>query len=167
MKKIAWIITLLLLLPAIIFAQNKVKFGHLNYGSIIELMPGVDTAKKALQDYQTELQAIGEGMYKEFQEKSDAFQRMQGISATVLKIKEEELRSMYERLQQYSQSMQIDLQNKQLELLKPFQDRLIEAIKEIAKAENFTYIFDTSTLTYYETGEDIAAKVKAKLGIKG
>ena len=157
---------LLLLLPTVIFAQNKVKFGHLNYGDIIKLMNGVDTAEKALQDYQAELQAIGEGMYKEFQEKTNAYQRLQGASAAVMKVKEDELRSMYERLQQYSQSMQADLQNKQLELLKPFQDKLIETIKEVAKSENFTYIFDTSTLTYYETGEDIAGKVKAKLGIK-
>jgi outer membrane protein len=166
MKKITWIMALLLLLPAVMFAQHKVKFGHLNYGDIIKLMPGVDTAEKALQDYQVELQTIGEGMYKEFQAKTDAYQRMQGLSTAVMKIKEDELRSMYERLQQYSQSMQVDLQNKQLELLKPFQDKLLEDIKEVAKTENFTYIFDTSTLTYYETGEDIAAKVKIKLGIK-
>jgi outer membrane protein len=167
MKKIVWIIALLLLLPAVMFAQNKAKFGHLNYGNMIKLMSGVDTAEKTLQNYQAELQAIGEGMYKEFQEKQDAYARMQGVSATaVMKIKEDELRSMYERLQQYSQSMQMELQNKQLELLKPFQDKLLEAIKEVAKAENFTYIFDTSTLTYYETGEDIASKVKVKLGIK-
>ncbi|MDR1346680.1 MAG: OmpH family outer membrane protein [Bacteroidales bacterium] len=166
MKKITWIVALLLLLPAAMFAQNKAKFGHVNYGDMIKLMPGVDTAEKVLQTYQAELQAIGEGMYKEFQEKTDAYQRMQNVSAAVMKIKEDELRSMYERLQQYSQSMQIDLQNKQLELLKPFQDKLLGAIKEVAKAENFTYIFDTSTLTYYETGEDIASKVKLKLGIK-
>jgi len=166
MKKITWIITLFLLFPAILLAQHKAKFGHLNYGDIIKLMPGVDTAEKKLQEYQADLQAIGEGMYKEFQEKTDAYQRMQGLSSAVMKIKEDELRSMYERLQQYSQSMQVDLQNKQLELLKPFQDKLINAIQEVAKAENFTYIFDTSTLTYYETGEDIATKVKIKLGIK-
>ncbi|MDR1113086.1 MAG: OmpH family outer membrane protein [Bacteroidales bacterium] len=166
MKKITWIVALLLLLPAAMFAQNKVKFGHVNYGDMIKLMPGVDTAEKVLQTYQAELQVVGEGMYKEFQEKTDAYQRMQDVSAAVMKIKEDELRSMYERLQQYSQSMQVDLQNKQLELLKPFQDKLLGAIKEVAKAENFTYIFDTSTLTYYETGEDIAPKVKLKLGIK-
>jgi outer membrane protein len=166
MKKIIWIMTLCLFFPAAMFAQNKIKFGHINYGDMIKLIPGVDTAEKVLQAYQAELQIVGEGMYKEFQEKTDAYQRMQDASAAVMKIREDELRSMYERLQQYSQSMQMDLQNKQLELIKPFQDKLIDAIKEVAKTENFTYIFDTSTLTYYETGEDIAPKVKSKLGIK-
>ena len=53
-----------------------------------------------------------------------------------------------------------------MELLKPFQEKILEAIKEVGKEFNFTYIFDTSMLTYYEQGEDISAKVKQKLGIK-
>jgi outer membrane protein len=41
------------------------------------------------------------------------------------------------------------------------------AIKEVADANNFIYIFDTSTgfVLYFEKGEDILPLVKAKLGI--
>ena len=108
-------------------------------------------------------------MAKEFQKKQEEYQQMvnKGTSSpAVLKIKEDELTNMYQRIQDFSQSAEQDLQAKQMELLKPFQEKILEAIKEVGKEFNFTYIFDTSMLTYYEQGEDIAAKVKQKLGIK-
>jgi outer membrane protein len=118
---------------------------------------------------QAELQATGEEMAKEFQKKNEEYQQMvsKGTSSpAVLKIKEDELTNMYQRIQDFSQSAEQDLQAKQMALLKPFQEKILEAIKEVAKEHSFTYIFDTSMLTYYEQGEDIAAKVKQKLGIK-
>lgn len=157
-----------LMFPTIGFAQQKTKFGHVNYGDIIKEMPGIDSVQKVVADFQAELQATGEGMYAEFQKKQAEYQELgnKGTSAAVIKIKEDELTQMYTRIQEFSEAAEMDLQNKQMELLKPFQEKVLEAIKEVAKENNFTYIFDTSTLTYYEQGEDISAKVRAKLGIK-
>jgi outer membrane protein len=167
MMKRLMVMMAIFMLPALTFAQNKAKFGHLNYGDVIKEIPGVDTAQKAIEEFQAELQSVGEAMSNELQTKYQAYQQLQATaSAAILKVKEDEIRGMYERLQNYQESVQADLQKRQMELLKPFQDKLLQAIKEVAKAENFTYIFDTSTLTYYEQGEDIAAKVKTKLGIK-
>ena len=114
------------------------------------------------------MEATGEEMAKEFQKKQEEYQQLanKGTSAAVLKIKEDELTNMYKRIQDFSQSAEQDLQAKQLELLKPFQEKILDAIKAVGKEHNFTYIFDTSTLTYYEQGEDVSAKVKQKLGIK-
>jgi len=169
MKRLFIIIVLAALMcPFASFAQQKVKFGHIDYGEIIKVMPGIDTVQKVIADMQAELQATGEEMAKEFQKKQDEYQQLvnKGVSAAVQKIKEDELTNMYQRIQDFSQSAEQDLQAKQLELLKPFQEKIINAIKEVGKEHNFTYIFDTSTLTYYEQGEDVSAKVKQKLGIK-
>lgn len=169
MKRVVILLFIVALLsPMMSFAQQKVKFGHINYGDVIKEMPGIDSVQKVITDFQAELQATGEGMYAEFQKKQAEYQELgnKGTSAAVIKIKEDELTQMYTRIQEFSQAAEQDLQNKQLELLKPFQEKILEAIKEVGKENNFTYIFDTSTLTYYEQGEDISAKVKAKLGIK-
>lgn len=170
MKKVFIIIVLAALLcPFASFAQQKVKFGHLDYGEVIKLMPGIDTVQKLVADMQAELQATGEEMAKELQKKQEEYQQMVNrgaSSAAVLKIKEDELVNMYQRIQDFSQSAEQELQAKQMELLQPFHEKMKEAIKEVAKEHNFTYIFDTSMLTYYEQGEDIVAKVKQKLGIK-
>ena len=169
MKRIFIIIILAAVLsPIAAFAQQKVKFGHVDYGEIIKVMPGIDTVQKVITDMQAELQATGEDMAKEFQKKQEEYQQLgnKGVSPAILKIKEDELTNMYKRIQDFSQSAEQDLQAKQMELLKPFQEKILNAIKEVGKEHNFTYIFDTSTLTYYEQGEDISAKVKQKLGIK-
>lgn len=161
-------IIIALMFPIMGFAQQKTKFGHVNYGDIIKEMPGIDSVQKVVADFQAELQATGEGMYAEFQKKQAEYQELgnKGTSAAVIKIKEDELTQMYARIQEFSEAAEMDLQNKQMELLKPFQEKVMDAIKEVAKENNFTYIFDTSTLTYYEQGEDISAKVRVKLGIK-
>ena len=169
MKRLFIIIVLATLLsPFVASAQQRAKFGHIDYGEIIKIMPGIDTVQKVITDMQAELQATGEEMAKEFQKKQEEYQQLAntGTSPAILKIKEDELTNMYKRIQDFSQSAEMDLQSKQMELLKPFQEKILNAIKEVGKEHNFTYIFDTSTLTYYEQGEDISAKVKQKLGIK-
>lgn len=157
-----------ILCPVSTFAQQKVKFGHINYGEVIKVMPGIDSVQKLVEDFQADLQATGEEMAKEFQKKQEEYQQLgqKGASAAVIKIKEDELTKMYQRIQDFTQSAEQDMQAKQMELLKPFQDNLLAAVKEVAKEHNFTYIFDTSTLTYYAQGEDITPQVKQKLGIK-
>lgn len=168
MKRLFIIIVLAALLSPFAASAQKAKFGHVDYGEIIKLIPGIDTVQKVITDMQAELQATGEEMAKEFQKKQEEYERLRtnGTSPAIMKIKQDELVNMYNRIQDFSQSAEMDLQSKQMELLKPFQEKILNAIKEVGKEHNFTYIFDTSTLTYYEQGEDISAKVKQKLGIK-
>jgi len=73
---------------------------------------------------------------------------------------------MYKRIQEFSDSMEADVREKQLELLEPFQTKLLDAIKKIAKTNHYSYVFDISTLIYYAQSDDLTEKVKAELGIK-
>lgn len=150
------------------FAQTKTKFGHINYGEIIRFIPGVDTAQVSLEQFSKGFQIEGEKMAEEFKKLKDEYEKLAStpnISPVRLKINEDELAKKYERIEDFSSYMQEEIQKKQLELLKPFQDILIEAIATVAKADNFTYIFDASSLLY-KNGEDIGPKVKVLLGIK-
>ena len=58
------------------------------------------------------------------------------------------------------------MQDKQLELMQPFQDKILKAIEDVAKENGYAYIFDTQVLLYSEGGDDVSALVKKKLGIK-
>lgn len=168
MRRIFTILLLAVVLcPFGTFAQ-KVKFGHVNADEVMQAMPGIDSVEIAIKAMQAELQATGEGMADEFTKKQAEYEALgsKGVSAAVIKIKEEELANMYQRIEEFKNSAQQELQEKYQELLKPFHDKVLEAIKEVATENNFTYIFDTSILTYYDQGEDISAKVKTKLGIK-
>lgn len=149
------------------FAQ-KAKFGHVDYASIMKVMPGIDTAQTALLNFQQELQETGQAMATEFKQKEADYVKLanSGASAAILKVKEDELQKLYMRIQEFASISEQDLQSKQVELLKPFQDNLIAAIKEVAEAGNYTYIFDISTLAFHADSDDLTNAVKTKLGIQ-
>ena len=78
---------------------------------------------------------------------------------------QDELENLYKKIQEFSQSIELLVYEKQLEVLKPLQDLLLEAIKEVAKEGKYTYIFDLNTLASSALGDDISAQVKTKLGV--
>ncbi|MCQ2284321.1 MAG: OmpH family outer membrane protein [Bacteroidales bacterium] len=166
MKKL--IIILLALICTVGGFAQKAKFGHVDYGAIMKEMPGIDTAQTALLNVQKELQEAGQQMANEFKQKEAEYGQManNGASAAVLKVKEDELTKLYARIQEFAAISEQELQVKQAELLKPFQDNLLAAIKSVAEAGNYAYVFDISTLAFYADSDDLTTAVKNKLGIK-
>ncbi len=165
----------ILLLVAVIFgisvcslqAQSQGKYGHVNSGEILQAMPGVDSLQIKLKAFTTELEELYQGMVEEFQAKKDKFDREAGtMSSSVRQIREKELVDLQSRIQEFQSGVQTDIEEKQYELAKPFQDKIQEAINQVAKENGFSYIFDTQVLLFYDNGVDVTPMVKAKLGIK-
>ena len=167
MKKFLIIIAAALLCFTTGHAQ-KAKFGHVDYGEIMKVMPGIDTAQQALIEYQQELEAVGKQMADEFKTKQAEYANLANTttSSAILKVKEDELTKLYTRLQDFVSSSEADMQRKQLELLQPFQDRLLAAIKKVAEANKYTYVFDVTLCAFHNDSDDLTAAVKAELGIK-
>jgi outer membrane protein len=94
-------------------------------------------------------------------ERKDAETTMQAMAVR-------EIQELEQRIQAAQEKAQEDLAKQEEELLKPMVDRANAAIKDVAAANNFTYILDISTgsVLYFDKGEDILALVKAKLGIQ-
>ena len=149
------------------FAQSK--FGHVDYGEIMKNMSGIDSAQTVMLNFRNDLQATAEQMTKEFQDKQAELERLASSSNTsqaVLKIRQDELLAMYKRIEEFSQATEADIADKQMELLEPFQTKLLAAVKKVAKADGYNYIFDISTLLFYAPSDDLTDKVKAELRIK-
>jgi len=167
MKKYSKILLICLLLLPFFLSAQEAKFGHISPEEIMEQMSGFDTAKKAMADFQEELQTEGQEMLKEFQQKYRDYQeKSASYSAAVRKIKEDELMKMQARIQEFSRIMEESIEKKKYELLIPFQNKIIEVIREVAQEEKYTYIFNKAVLASYVRGSDITGKVKKKLGIK-
>lgn len=146
---------------------QKAKFGHVDYAGIIEIMPETDSAQVEVKQLKADREAEAGVMQQEFQAKYEEFTQKQATySPAVAKVKQKELEDMYQRLQAFAEGAQSEIQAKQVELLKPVQDKVLNAIKEVAKAENFTYVFDVTTVAYGWDTTDLTDKVKAKLGLK-
>jgi len=155
---------------SILNCSAQSKFGHVDYSTILTNMNGIDSIQTIVLNFRTELQTIGEQMVKELEEKQAALEKLANdpkASQSVLKIRRDELLDLHKRFQEFQQTAELDLQEKQIEVMQPFQTKLSEAIKKVAKANNYNYIFDvTPTLLFYTATDDLTDKVKSELGIK-
>ena len=160
----------LLLLAAIVLTSTATfaqKYGHVNSQEIFAVMPGADSLQIKLKAFETELTDIYTGMVSEFQSKKEKFDQEAGtMSSTVRQYREKELMDLQQRIMEFQEGVQSDMQEKQLELMQPFQDKILKAIEDVAKENGYAYIFDTQVLLYSEGGDDVSALIKKKLGIK-
>jgi len=147
-------------------AQSQ-KYGHVNSAEILQLMPGVDSIPIKLKNFQNELQATYNELVEEFQRKKEIFDKEGGFwSASVRQLREKELADLQNSIQEFQYNVQDDLEQKQFDLIKPFQDKIQQAINDVAKESGYIYIFDTQILLYSDGGQDVTPLVKKKLGIK-
>ncbi len=165
MKKILLIVAAALICS--IGSADAQKYGHVNSNEILGVMPGVDSLQIKLRAFQADLQSMYESMMEEYQQKKDKFDREVGtMSSSVRQVREKELEDLAMRIQEFQTNAQSDLEEKQYELAKPFQDAIQEAINKVAKNQGYAYIFDTRILLYFGVYDDITSLVKKELGIK-
>ena len=165
MKK--FLILVLLLAPMSLCAQ---KFGHFNSADIIQAMPEYATA-------QTELQALGKQyedeltrMQDEFKTKYEEYQKNEATYPEATKQRrQQELTELNNRLEQFYQTSQQDLQKQQQDKMALITEKVSKAIKEVGDAGGYVYIMDvTSGIPYINESisTDVTDQVKTKLGIK-
>lgn len=150
------------------FAQTT-KLGHIDRQKLMLLLPERKTAETKMQGFAKTLDDRLKAMGAEYQAKvADVQSRADAMTQTEKDVAVREIGELEQRIQSAQQKAQEDLDKQEEELLKPMVDRTNAAITEVAAANDFTYIFDTSTgfVLYYDKGEDIIELVKAKLGVK-
>jgi outer membrane protein len=150
------------------FAQSF-KTGHINRDDIIMTMPDYDSAMTKYNAFGQELTNALELMQVEYNNKLDQYVRdSKNLTDIVKANKEQELADMQTRIGNFQQQAQVQLQEKQAELLNPIIEKATVAINAVAKEGGFIYIYDVRTLVYVDTAKstDIGPLVKTKLGIK-
>ena len=169
MKRVLLALALTIGFAATAVAQQKI--GHIDVEELVAVMPETQTANAEIQKYQEQLEGDSQAMQEEYMTK------MQNAQANVdtwtqlrLQKEQEELEAMGQRIMQFNQSAQQELQRKQMDLMLPIIEKAQEAINAVAKSNSFTYILDSSTgkavVVFLENGEDIMPLVKAELDIQ-
>jgi outer membrane protein len=171
MKSVFKICVLGILLFTAGFANAQApKFGHIDLQALIQTMPERAAAEKQFLAFQKELEDAMGMMQKEAQTKyMDYLAKRDSLSPTVLKIKEDDLKTINDKIQTYQESANQQLQAKQGELLKPVFDKADKAVKEVGAEKGLIYVFDMSARAIlYNSKEslDILPLVKIKLGIQ-
>ncbi len=168
MKNLVIMLALALTTAPAAFAQT-VKLGHIDRQKLMLLLPERKTAETKMQAFAKTLDDRLKAMGAEYQAKvADVQSRADAMTQTEKDVAVREIGELEQRIQSAQQKAQEDLDKQEEELLKPMVEKTNAAISDVAAANNFTYIFDTSTgfVLYYETGEDIMGLVKAKLGVQ-
>ncbi len=142
------------------------KFGRINYSDIVQNMPEMESVKAQMETITKEYEEHLESLQVEFNNKVNDLQKP-GVSESVKQLKTREAQDLQERLQQYYQVAQEEIEKSQMELLTPLETKANEAIKKVAKAEGLTVVFQVGSVVYIDeaTTVDISDKVKKELGI--
>jgi outer membrane protein len=167
-KNLVSIFILLMIFSASTFAQT-LKFGHIDSGALIQMMPQTKQADSTLKRFGESLDSQLKGMTAEYQSKLQNYQsKVDSLPDAIRATKEKELSDLGQRIQDFQQTAQESIQKKKEEIYGPILKRAEDAIKEIAKEKSYSYIFDTSlgSVIYAQDSDNIMALVKTKLGIK-
>lgn len=143
------------------------KFGHTNIQELLMVLPERATAETTIQNLAKTLESRLSTMTAEYQTKVQQYQTDQATMSNT--IRESEARSIMEleqRITEFQQNAQNEIQQKENDLLNPMVEKLTTAIEAVGKANGFTYIFDTSAGgVLYKGGEDVTPLVKTQLGL--
>jgi outer membrane protein len=166
-KKVSFALVLMFLSFSA-FSQNQ-KIAYVDPEQIIPNMPEYKAAKSELEQYNSILQKQLEGEKAKMQQYyTDVMTKIQRgeLSPAQQKTEEDKIMKMQEELQRKAMKMEEDMGAKELELTKPMYEKFNDAMKNLAKANGFAYIFDKKFLLYSEGGEDATSKLKTQLGIQ-
>ena len=170
MKKLSLVVVFFVLSATMAVAQ---KHGFVDSEYIRKNIPAFEAAQEQLdklsQQWEKEIvdgYTVVEQMYKSYQNEEALLSReMKTKREEAIIAKEKEVKN----LQNKYFGMEGDLFKKREELVKPIQDEILRAIKEIAMDGSYTAIFDTASggnILFANPRFDISDQVLEKLGYK-
>ncbi|MDD2511659.1 MAG: OmpH family outer membrane protein [Proteiniphilum sp.] len=164
------LICMIALAPIAAVAQD-VKIAYVNAQEIFSAMPELSGIETELNSKQEEITKNGQALVDEFNKKAEEFDKNKPTSEAVKQDQQQQLTQIQQRYQTYLQNSQQEMQQLQQKLLEPVNKRIADAIKAIGDTNNYTFVFDVSTMqspiVYVSpTAVNITSQVKTKLGIK-
>ena len=168
MKKTIFILSFLIIFSSSIPAQLKI--GYVDSDSIMDNLTDVQDARQKLdamiRDWQSEIR----GLESEYKKKKDDLDKRNLIMTDQTRTEaQKELTELENKISTFRDQKfgsNGELFQKQDELMKPVQNRVFNAIQEIAAEEDLDFVFDRSgdiMLLYAKPDYDITALVLEKL----
>lgn len=148
-------------------AQAKV--AHIDVSELMNNMPEMKTANAQLEKIAKTYDADYRKLVEEYQAKIKKYdQEAETVTAAVNETRTKEVQDMAQRIQQFQQSAQKELQQKQEDILKPVMDKAKAAIQKVAKAKGYQYVLDATlgSGVLFAEGPNLLADVKKELGFQ-
>ena len=158
-------IAIVLFIGTQVSAQSKV--AHIDVQALMTSMPEMKTAQDQMKKIQETYDKEYKGMVAEYQSKLQKYDQESATAGDVLnETRTKEMQDMGNRIQQYQQTAQKELGQKEMDLIKPIMEKAQKAIQKVAKAKGVNYVLDATTGSgvLFTEGIDLLADVKKELG---
>lgn len=127
-------------------AQDELRIGYVDPQIIMRSMPEMAAVERRLQNFIDRKRQEFADKESNFRRQVEEYQqKMAVISDEAKRNEEERLAQMNLELQEFQQNFQMEVQERQFELLEPLLEKIQGAIDEVARERNFTYVFNTMT----------------------
>ena len=159
------VIALILFVGTQINAQTKV--AHIDVQELMTSMPEMKTAQTQLDKIKEQYDKEYRTMVQEYQTKLQKYeQEAPTVGDATNDARSKEMQDMGGRIQQYQQSAGKELQQKEMDLLKPILEKAQAAIQKVAKAKGFEYVLDATNGSgvLVANGTNLLPDVKKELG---
>lgn len=155
------------------FSVAAQKFAYVDTKYILLHIPEYAEAQSELNRLSAEWQSEIENKYSNAQRLEEAFAAEKILLTSEMKKKrEEDIRQKKQEameMQKQKFGVEGELFNKREELIKPIQDQIFEAIKEVSSSRGYMVIFDKanqSNMLYANPKHDVSDRVIKKMGLK-
>ncbi len=172
MKYLVCVLSFFLFSLSSLSAQQQ-RYGFVDTSYILDHVPDYKSAQDQLNEHSAKWQSEIENVYLEIKNLHAKLRKDQVFLSPELRSKKEKEILQKEALAQKLQNKYFgpsgDLYKKRQDLVRPIQDDIYDAIKEIAKAGNYGMIIDKAngpTIIYSNNKFDLSDKVLYKLGIR-
>ncbi len=146
------------------------KVGYVNSVQLLEAIPAKKNAQQKLQQLNENYQQELKMMENEYNKKYSEYITYQTNLTENIKLRRmQELTELENKMQQFMQLAQADIEQQEREWIEPLKKQIKEAIQAVGLEHKFTVIYDADNPAIaFVTPEaiDVNAFVKAKLGIK-
>ena len=142
-------ILFLIMFSTSILVVHSQKFAYVDSDYILGKMPEFNQAQQRINDFSAEWQQEIESLYNQIDQMYKDYQSEQILLTPEMKIKREELiiekEKFAQALQQKYFGPEGDLYKKRSDLIKPIQDRIFNAVQQLAVNNKYSIIFDKSS----------------------
>lgn len=153
------------------FGLYAQKFAYVDTDYILTKVPEFVQAEEKINDFTEQWQSEIESVYDEVEQMYRDYQSEQVLLTTEMKLKREEAIISKEKsaqsLQQKYFGTNGELYKKRQELIKPIQDRIFDAVQQLAANNKYSVIFDASSdliMLYSNPDLDKSDKVLELMG---
>lgn len=142
-------------------AQSKI--AHIDVQDLLAKMPEMVSANAQIKTLSDKFDAQYKTMVEEYQTKMKKYEAEAATAGDALnETRAKEMQDMGQRIQQFRDSAQKQLSDKEMEVKKPLIEKVKAAIIKVGKAKGYQYVADASAFILAD-GPDLMEDVKKEL----